>query len=132
MLHLYTITTPKPIPCLGNITGPITNPVKLSLPNVMKLLSNGYEVYQHNPADKRERVKVTIENVNTIHFTKTKNEVVQNRVLNREIKKEQEPMNVKVIRDEKPVEKPSKNDEKSTNVKGNEKPINKPDAFKIS
>lgn len=86
---LYTIKDIKPIPCLGNIVGPIKTPVRLSESDVLSLVKAGFNVYEHNPLKKKESVKVTLHNYRSIVFeTSTKDAIIENRVKKELIKED--------------------------------------------
>lgn len=81
----YIILTAKRIKCLKNITGPVTSPVELSLLDVLELVESGFDVYEVNPYNKKERVKVTPYNYNSITFKTTLSDMIARKKLNREI-----------------------------------------------
>ena len=83
--RLYTIGTASPIEALGNIVGPLTVPTKIDHNSIVKMLKNGYVIYQHNPYDLTEKVRVTKMNINTIKFTKTRSAATAQRMLNRSV-----------------------------------------------
>lgn len=83
MANLYTITTAKEIHCLGDITGPVTTPVKLEKADVISLLKNGYTLYQVNPYDYNDKVLVTRSNINTIEFSRSRADVTKEKIQNR-------------------------------------------------
>jgi len=104
---LYTIKDIKPIPCLGNIVGPIKTPVRLSESDVLSLVKAGFNVYEHNPLKKKESVKVTLHNYRSIVFeTSTKDAIIENRV-KKELIKENNSSDKK---DKKKKEETSKDD----------------------
>lgn len=101
---LYTIATCKEIPCLGGICGPLTTPVHIEHNDVVKLIRNGYDVYQCNPYDSSEKVRVTLSNINTITFNRTRAMVTTQRMANRAVQEMEKPITVDVIKkEEKPV-----------------------------
>lgn len=55
-----------------NITGPITKPTRIALPNIAKMVKSGKDVEECDPADPfniEKRVKLTVENVGKDNFT---------------------------------------------------------------
>lgn len=101
---LYTVATSKEIPCLGGICGPLTTPVHIDHNDLVKLIRSGYEIYQCNPYDSSEKVRVTLSNINTITFKRTRAMVTSNRLNNRAIREMESPITVDVVKkDEKPV-----------------------------
>jgi len=113
---LYVIDTVKQIPCLENICGPITEPVKLGREDVIDLVKRGYTVYQVNPNDKTEKVLVTRSNINKIQFKNTRAAATTKRMLNRQIQDMNSPIIVPVHKNETkattPVVEPEKTDKK--------------------
>ena len=68
MLNLYTVDTPREIIGL-NINGPLTTPTPMEYHNVLRMVKAGYTVYQHNPFNLNEKVKVTYDNINNIKLS---------------------------------------------------------------
>ena len=68
MKKLYTFEGPVRIPSLG-ILGPIKTPYEANQGDVVKVVRSGGTVYMHNPYDLSDKVKVTVQNINTIEFT---------------------------------------------------------------
>lgn len=77
MKKWYTINTTKGIKALGGIHGPITEPVQLDHMEVLKIIKQGVEVYEHNPYYKQEKVLVTVSNFNRIKFEVSRNEAIK-------------------------------------------------------
>lgn len=103
---MYIITTAKEIPCLGGITGPITTPVKLELSELIWLLNNGFTVYQCNPFDSNERVKVDRMNMHSITFSRNRAIVTLEQMENLKVQEMSKPVEV-VKRDNKQNNTPS-------------------------
>lgn len=103
---MYIITTAKEIPCLGGITGPITTPVKLELSELIWLLNNGFTVYQCNPFDSNERVKVDRMNMHSITFTRNRAIVTLEQMENLKVQEMSKPVEV-VKKDNKQNNTPS-------------------------
>ncbi len=61
---LYVILTAKKINCLNHITGPVTTPTELDPVDALDLVRSGFDVYEVNPYNKKEKVKVTVYNFN--------------------------------------------------------------------
>lgn len=139
MIRLYVIETKKPIECLGGIQGPLTTPTHIDINDVIDLVRRGYEVYQVNPDNSKEKVRVTINNLKSIKFSRS--ETVLQRLITREINKGNKPMMVNKVSkndtDEKVEDTTLKNKKINTehNDKG-KKPntfnslLGAPDAFK--
>lgn len=96
----YTIATIGEIPLLGNLSGPITTPIELNIQDVVRLLNDGVVLYQVNPYDKNEKVRVTFDNYTTISFTRKRAAITSNRLLNRSIREMEAPITPK-YKDEK-------------------------------
>lgn len=82
---LYVIMTAKKIHCLNHITGPVTTPTEMPMVDALDLVKNGFEVYEVNPYNKKERVKVTPYNYNSIMFKTTLSDMIARKKLNREL-----------------------------------------------
>ena len=106
---LYTIENIRPIPCLGNIVGPIRTPVRLEEKDVIDLVKNNFSVYEHNPLKKKEKVKVTLNNYSSITFKTSKKEAIDEKALKKELIKETTTPPEKKEK-EKKKEKETKND----------------------
>lgn len=79
MEKLYTVKTPKPIPCMGNIQGPMTEPTSMKFDDVLSMLCMGYEIYQHNPNKLSEKVLVTKQNIGNITFPTSKAKAISDK-----------------------------------------------------
>ena len=106
---LYTIENIRPLPCLGNIVGPIRTPVRLEEKDVIDLVKNNFSVYEHNPLKKKEKVKVTLNNYSSITFKTSKKEAIDEKALKKELIKETTTPPEKKEK-EKKKEKETKND----------------------
>ena len=71
MIKKYTVESSGKIPGLG-IFGPLTTPTKMEFLDVLKMVKSGMVVYQHNPYNVNEKVRVTIRNINNIEFNISK------------------------------------------------------------
>lgn len=67
---LCTISNSGPIPELGGIRGPITKPTELSMTLIRTLINEGYTIYEVNPMNRNEKVRLTFSNVNSVNFYK--------------------------------------------------------------
>lgn len=56
------------IPSLGGISGPITSPTWIATPDVIRLINDGAVVYEVNPSNPAETVKLNRLNVSTNNF----------------------------------------------------------------
>ena len=86
--NLYTVADPRPIAYLDGISGPITHPTYIEEDVVIKMVRDGFTVYQHNPYNHNEKVKVTRMNFNSINFKTSRVEGLKRRALNAEIRME--------------------------------------------
>ena len=112
MVKLYTVDTPKVIIGMYDIQGPLTTPSKMEFANVLEMVRRGYKIYQVNPYDYNEKVRVTVSNINSIKFKTTRAANVAQRKLNQEIQDMDKPMMVDVV---------SKDKETTENIKSTEK-----------
>ena len=117
---LYIITTPREIPCLGGICGPVSTPVQLERNDVVNLVKKGFEIYQCNPYDTSERVRVTRGNINTITFSRTRAAVTSQRMLNRSIQDMEKPIVADVVKKDTNKEKEEYKNKSSETKKTNE------------
>lgn len=62
------------LPELGYICGPILHPSKVRIDLIQKLVSNRRTVYECNPANPEERVKLTLRNVKKVIFQEPTND----------------------------------------------------------
>ena len=141
MDKLYTVASTKPIYGMGKIQGPLTTPSKIDFADVLEMVRKGYDIYQVNPVDHSEKVKVTISNINNITFKNTRSTTTLQRKLNREIQELNKPMIVDVVsKDTKSVEfvetkvdnkqqKDSNKNKQNENKKDNVEKISTPDTF---
>ena len=96
MSKLYTITTPKKIIGMADIMGPLTTPSEIEFNNVLEMVRLGYDIYQVNPYDHNEKIKVTLSNINNIKFKSSISMAFSQRKLNREIQEIDKPIIVDV------------------------------------
>ena len=135
MNGFYTVESSRPIDCLGGIQGPLTTPVRLSFRNALHLVSKGMVVYKHNPYDLTEKVRVTRSNINSIKFTRTREQATSQRMLNRSIQELDTPLVVDVVKKETKIEEPVVEVDNISVVTKNKKETNKeqkvtkPDSF---
>lgn len=87
---LVVITTNGPIMELGGIAGPVTYPCYVNIRTLINMVHGGISVYEVNPLNYDEQIKLTIQNVTASNFEGSE-KVVSN------------PEATKVV-DEKPVE----------------------------
>lgn len=122
--NLYTVLDARPIGCLGGITGPIQHPTAIAVDDVVSLVRDGFTVYQHNPHNPHERVRVTRNNFNSIVFKTTRYDGYKARALNREINemRAKEEKKVSAPSPKKDKENKKKESDKTDNVV--EKPVN--------
>lgn len=75
---LVTVNYNGPIIELGSICGPISTPSQLTIDAISRLVLNKKEVWEYNPNNKREKVRLTLSNLNKDNFNKKKDEVSLN------------------------------------------------------
>ena len=142
MLKKYTVATAGPIPALDNIVGPLNTPTVMDHAAIVAMLNKNYVIYQHNPYDLNEKVRVTKKNINNITFKNTRKSVIEKRKLNNEIQNMSKPIvNIPANapkNDHKPEVKNDKNDKKdekkdkqnlNPTVKKDETKVSSPDGF---
>ena len=84
--HYYVITTPGPISVLGGIAGPVKVAVEMTPYMAYRCVSEGHIVFEVNPYDHREKVRVTKANFNRISFSTTKVEMIKKKRMLEEIR----------------------------------------------
>lgn len=67
-IRICSVETNGPIKELGNITGPIRK-CRLPLPKVVSMINNGHVIYELNPKNLSERVRLTLTNVTPSPFS---------------------------------------------------------------
>lgn len=82
----YVITSACEIDIVGGLIGPIATPIELTRSQVIKLLNDNISVYQVNPFDINERVKVTFDNYDKITFARKRAKITTTRLLNRSVR----------------------------------------------
>ena len=63
-----TIESYGPLRVLGGIMGPITSPCYLDISVIISLINSGKIVYEVNPKNTKEKVRLTIDNVLKYNF----------------------------------------------------------------
>ena len=58
-----------PISTLGGISGPIKTPFKLEVSKIVKLICERKVVYEVNPLNKNEKIRLTRNNISKNNFT---------------------------------------------------------------
>ena len=120
----YIINTTEKIHCLNHITGPITKPTEMSMTDALGLVKQGMEVYEVNPYNNNEKVKVTPFNYNNIQFKTSYYDMIRRRKLNEEMQRmssDNSKTNQNVKKDE--VKKEDNIKEDSNKKKEPEKPV---------
>ena len=134
---LYVITTAKRIPCLNNLTGPVTKPVELDPVDVLSLLDAKFEIYEVNPYNRKERERVTRQNFNSIKFKTTQLDMIKRKKLNREMqeiekaesKASETSKEVKVEVKESKKDKKEETKKESDNKESTEGNVSKPQSI---
>lgn len=121
--NLYTIKDARVISCLGGITGPIQHPTEMKPEDVITLVRNGFTVFQHNPHNLREKVKVTRNNFNTITFKTSQVDGYLARALNRELRNEAKKVSAPAPEPKK-ESKENKKEKSKEEAPKIEKPVN--------
>ena len=79
MNKLVIIESAGPIEALGGISGPIKTPSSLSTNVISDLINSGKVVYEINPRNYNEKVKLTRLNVNTNNYQSNVKKTVENK-----------------------------------------------------
>lgn len=53
---------------LGGISGPILNPCRVPISTIVRMVNNHRKVYEVNPSNYSERIRLTLKNVKTDNF----------------------------------------------------------------
>lgn len=67
-VKLVTIETKGSIVELGGISGPVINPTILPISTIVALLNGHKKVFEVNPANKDEKIRLSLKNVRTENF----------------------------------------------------------------
>ena len=149
MSNKYTVASSGPIPGLGGINGPLTTPTPMAFNDVLYMVRKGYVVFEHNPFDISEKVRVTIDNIRNIRFKSSAAVAISRRNLNKQLQEMDSPKKVtmttgknnettktvivetknKNTKGETVTEKVAKVEEHK-NTKATEVPVTSPDGFK--
>ena len=73
---LCIVKTNGPIVEMGNINGPVLTPCRINLDVLARMVGNGKVIYEINPKNQDEQVKLTVHNVLSDNFA-TKEEIMQ-------------------------------------------------------
>lgn len=130
MEKLYIVTSRKNIIGMDDIQGPLTTPTIMKFNDVLEMVRKGYGIYQVNPYNHDEKVKVTISNINNIKFKTTRSSNTIQRKLNREIQEMNKPVFIDVVSKGKKVsEEKKQNKQNETEVKNTIEKLEKADEF---
>ncbi|GEM_PF-5882393 len=92
MGRYFTIASAMPIKALGDINGPLTTPVQIPYADILDMLRKNYVIYEHNPVNKAEKVRVTIDNVNNVKFTTSRYDALLLKEANLEMQELSKPL----------------------------------------
>lgn len=89
MNKLVTIESSGPIRAMGGISGPIKTPTSLSTAAIISLINDNMVVYEVNPKNYNEKIRLTRLNINSDNFkTVTKEKIDNNKkVIKKNIQK---------------------------------------------
>lgn len=65
---LVVVEVNGPISELGGIQGPIINPCSLPVKTIVQMVGSHKKVFEVNPFNQSERVRLTLKNVNSVNF----------------------------------------------------------------
>ena len=74
---LVTVETNGTLVELGGISGPIINPCFIDETTIIRMVGNNKKVYEVNPANHAQKVRLNLKNVKTDNFKVVTNEAVQ-------------------------------------------------------
>lgn len=69
-IRLCSVETNGPIKEMGNITGPVRK-CRLDLPKILSMINNGHVIYELNPENLNEKVRLTLTNAIPSPFSKS-------------------------------------------------------------
>lgn len=81
----YIILDNREIPLYGGVCGPLSTPISIDKRTLIDLLQDGYTIYQVNPYDKNDKVKVTLDNYSNILFKRKRASVTSDRLVVRSV-----------------------------------------------
>ena len=135
MAKLYVVKSSKMIIGL-NIMGPLSTPTAMEYKDVLEMVSRGYDIYEVNPKDSREQIKLSKSNVNTVKFKNSRATGVLQRKLNKEFQEMEKPVVVGVVKNDdtqvvitKHHDKVKKEEAKKNNNEDSEVKVSTPDNF---
>ena len=96
MKKIYVVDDNKDIIGMDNIVGPLTTPTVMKFIDVLEMVKKGYNIYQVNPYNHSEKVKVTLNNIHNITFSGRSAATTQ-KMLNRSIQAMEKGMVVNVV-----------------------------------
>ena len=106
---LVVIETNGTLPELGGISGPILNPCLLKESVLIRMVGNHRKVYEVNPKNSSDRIRLTLKNVRTENFKTTQTEVKpQAKVAPKVITEEKRVVEKQVVKEK--IEEKKEND----------------------
>ena len=123
MSRKFTVESSGMIPGVG-ISGPVTTPIVIQPNDVLKMVKSGMVVYEHNPYNIAERVKVTPTNINFISFDMAKG-IIESKQNEEAVKRAR----VSVLHRIEPKKEETNQPVTNKNKNPKEEKVNKPDNF---
>ena len=71
---LIVVESPGAITELGGISGPVLNPCYVSIPLINRMINKHRAVYEVNPNNYSERIRLSLKNLRTKNFSSTAKE----------------------------------------------------------
>jgi hypothetical protein len=68
---LVTVADFGPLQEIGGIGGPLRTPTNIALNAICQMVVNGKTVFEHNPSNVKEKVRLTLSNVKSDNFVKS-------------------------------------------------------------
>lgn len=97
MKKIYVVDDNKTIIGMDNIVGPLTTPSSMNFIDVLEMVKRGYNIYQVNPYNHSERVKVTLNNIHSVTFKSGRSAATTQKMLNRSIQAMEKGMIINVV-----------------------------------
>lgn len=131
MNKLYTVASIAPIVGLSDIMGPLRTPTKMEFHDVLTMVKRGYVIFEHNPVDPIEKVRVDQDNINSITFKNTRASALERHALNKAMIEDATPVYVEpIVKEKKKEEKRESKKEEKLEIEDTKDPTKK--AEKVS
>lgn len=85
------------LPELGGILGPIRRPTEVQIPKLVSMLNRGKEIYDVNPKNTKEMVRLTMANVKKDNFNKNVKKEAGTEIRSTSVTLKQDAKNVSTV-----------------------------------